>query len=86
MRKLLLAAAIFAAATLPAAAGGGYHGGGGFHNNGGYGHGGGRWHNNGQWLPWAVGAGVIGGAIIADSCWRTVADPYGRFRRVWVCN
>lgn len=81
MRKLLLALAVLSI-SLPGAAlaqhrGGGWHG--GAH------HGGGHWHN-GRWIPFAVGAGILGGAIIAnESCYRWVVDEWGYRRRVWVC-
>lgn len=48
-------------------------------------HRGGHWHN-GQWIPFAVGAGILGGAIIAnESCYRWVVDEWGYRRRIWVC-
>jgi hypothetical protein len=81
MRKFLMAGLV-ALTMIPTAAVAqhrGWHGG-GFH------HGGGHWHN-GQWIPFAVGAGILGGAIIAsESCYRWVVDQWGYRHRVWVCN
>ncbi|MFT3952955.1 MAG: hypothetical protein QM722_00470 [Piscinibacter sp.] len=84
--------------------GGGFHGGGmragGFHGGGRHigglrlgghrhihGHRHGHWRG-GRWWPYAVGAGIVGTAVIADSCyrWRWVDTPYGLVRqRVNVC-
>src|SRR5512143_1341114 len=82
MRKLLIALAVMAVAVPTVALaqhrGGNFHGG-GFHR------GGGHW-DHGRWIPWAVGAGIIGGAVIAnESCYRWVVDQWGYQRRVWVC-
>lgn len=91
MRKLMIILAILALPTAALAQhggghGGGFHGGGGgFHGGGGGFHNGGGHWNNGRWIPWAIGAGVLGGALAYDSCWRVVFDQFGNPRRAWVC-
>lgn len=59
--------------------GGGWHGG-GWHG-GGWHRGGGYWGSNGAWIPFAVGAGILGlGAAAAAPYYYNTYSGYGGYR------